>query len=316
MLKLSQLPDIFRGSLYDVLIENEPETDIELPKNIKVDLKFDNLGDILRTIDTCIYLGCDFPFAILDYAETNSDKILNEIQEFVAGETYPEYQIFVTTPEFQAVKIIVEIENYYITQFSQFDASFIKHDSVILIKYIESKCNTWYLRTNLVISICTNGAINILKYCSKYDWFIQHIKDVEFSCNMCAKASCRGNIKVLRYLREVLKAEWDETTLDYNLTDWISSTNTKEKTECFRYAIENGCPIGKYSMKKAIAMGRLEEIKMLFERGCILEQNYLYSCCAKGYFEVVQFLEKNGCIWEPEEAALYGLSAGFYNGVN
>ena len=309
MLSLSQLPFEFRGTLYDILTENEPDTETIIPKKLKIDLIFNNLGDILQTIDTCIYLGCDFPFPILDYVKDNAPQIQAEVTAFVSGEAYQEYNFFMTTQEFQAVKVFAEICNgkFYKNHHFWWQLQFIENDSVILMKYIKHIFNDANLWGQLVLTMCMNGSINLIKYYSEFDWFLRYIRDTEFACKMCAKASARGQLEVLRYLREVLHANWDETSLTDHFINWKTLSNAK-KTECFCYAIENGCPIDKYAMTKAIANGRLEEVKILFAHGCPIDKfDYIYSAYINGYVKLAHFLHENGCQWDTEEAALYGL---------
>lgn len=282
MYTLSTLPIEFRGELYNELIKNDSEHDVEFPMTLKVDLILENLTDILETVGTCAYLACDLPPAVFEFIEKRHYTLLLEIEKYKKGNPkYQEYQFFVTTPEFKAVEIYAIICMTYPVHSLRMRFA-VEKGSVMVVKYIERVEKIQY-NDSYIIHACQCGSLEILKYWENAEWYREIIANKQMQERMCAVAASGKHLRTLVYLRETLHFQWSITTMNACIS--------YDATTCLRYILENGCPMNIYCMRIAIAKGNLEIIKMLHVAGAELCDQHRLTAYQLGYDDVLRYLD-------------------------
>lgn len=304
MLTLTQLPIEFRGSLYFDLMQNDPTDDTVIPKILKTDQVYENLGDILRQIDTCCYLGCELPHALYAYLERecgslhslytyldeNYKSISREIERFNDGKIYKEYEFFKTTPEFRAVKIYAKYFHDVMRDrdSDKFPSRLVfttvaQNNSLLILKYLEETENLQYNAEDMkepLLDACRCGSNDILEYWSKMPWFAQIIGNTvgcpttySLSERMCSETVCSGHLSTLKFLRERLQLKWSVSTINAALLHsgiYVPQIIQHNRIQCVKYAVENGCPYDQNTFNNAIKKGELEIIKILHSAGGVV----------------------------------------------
>jgi hypothetical protein len=91
--------------------------------------------------------------------------------------------------------------------------------------------------------------------------------------------------------------DWRATTL-YAVVDQFAKGDRTAKTECFRYAVQNGCPTDHYIMSMLVYAGLFEEMKILREAGGSLnDPMYTLKACDLGRLDILQYLHEQGAPW-------------------
>jgi hypothetical protein len=90
---------------------------------------------------------------------------------------------------------------------------------------------------------------------TKYLKYLYNKYHIFENVRACAAAAQCGNLENLVYLHEICKCPWDEKTTLASFSD--------DTFECFKYAIENGCPISKDIKTDGHQLLNLKTIKCL-----------------------------------------------------
>ena len=117
--------------------------------------------------------------------------------------------------------------------------------------------------------------------------------------NICMHAA--DNIKCLSFLRG-RGYSWNENTPIHAIK--------KNNLECFRYAIDNGCPCGPRLKYHLIKRAGTEFLGHIFAKDKS-QWNTWASACAAGYgrLDNLKFLKENGCPWD-EKTPFYSYING------
>ena len=102
----------------------------------------------------------------------------------------------------------------------------------------------------------------------------------------CHIAAQRGNIRLLKYLREN-GCHWNEYT--------CSHAARNGHLEVLKWARQNGCPWSEYTCFQAAENGHLEVLKWARENGCPWNEYTCFGAAENGHLEVLKWARKNGC---------------------
>jgi REP element-mobilizing transposase RayT len=97
----------------------------------------------------------------------------------------------------------------------------------------------------------------------------------------CHDAAARGNLDVLKYLRETMNTPWDVATCA--AAAWIGNL------EILKWARENGCPWDKRTCDNAARNGHLELLKWARENGAPWDDETCASALKGKHFNVVKY---------------------------
>ena len=163
MQTIQSLPQHLRGELYnnfisdaftsDGFISDDFSSDIKISHPIKTDFIFNTHDDLIRIIDTCMFLAVDLPIELFQYIELHPDAILNSIDRYNANvlSGVIEESFFVTTEEYRALKLFAE--NILSNTINDDCMYAIKNGSVVLLDYFirleKNKAGTYYTPLNI-----------------------------------------------------------------------------------------------------------------------------------------------------------------------
>jgi hypothetical protein len=98
-----------------------------------------------------------------------------------------------------------------------------------------------------------------------------------------------SNLNLLKY-GHLNKCPWTKMTIDKIFT-------SNERPECFKYAIDNDCPLPPHICNIAARHGYLECLKYLHENGCPWKSQTCAIAAINGHLECLKYLHENGCPW-------------------
>lgn len=328
MLAISNFPDWMKGELYNnmnLICDGEGEGDCENPiieKQLKTDLTINNLTDILKIIDTCHYIGVELPFEVIDYAIENHTNLLEEIENMETDNKPTPYDYFLTTPEFTAVRLSLNFISYtsphidndilYEKYMKEFMKYAIMQNSLLLVRFLYKKYeNIFYNGTprdysmRMLIITAENGYVEIMKFWREQKWFCSLTSSVSRQEELIMYTLSFNEKQMLKYLRETLGFQWDNTTFNMALQ--------RSNMDCIRYLMEQKCPIPRTILRKAILYKySFESIRFLIEEVKVSLDDPMYTFLAveNGHLTLVKYLHEKNAPWHDEV-----VNMAFQNGL-
>lgn len=230
------------GEVVKYVLENGGIDELYRSKSLKYDLFFHNLLDILKCIDTCLFLGVEkLPREIYDFCRENP-LVIEKIDNF------PDYEHFIKTDEFQACRICATAANT-----SDLLCIAILENNMACIRYGIEDLHVGDIG-HFQLAIKENR-LPICKYIINHYPSLLNSLTVSsgFYYILAAKGSC--DISILSYLREELNIIWP-----YNI---LTIALNNRNIEFTKYAIRNGCQIEDSDINLAIRIGAIEIIQLL-----------------------------------------------------
>jgi hypothetical protein len=317
----------------------EDDTERVITGNIrplKLDLNVTCLGDVIQLLDTCMFFGVPFHYKIFEFVEASPDYCLREMTLFekrVRGEETPtinapthryfipnsvstEYAYMIDTEEYRALKLLATFKLTNNWSAGDFLEHIIQNGSLVLVEYYAPRYSDMYSIRILKWAV-EYGQIPIMAYLAR-----QPSAKKTFTKELCRHAARNNQLPMLRYLREILKLEWDEDTV----IDALHET----RLQVLRYALENGCPIPQYNnsgipfiMSMVLAMETVEALRMMAEIVKLPLDNPEYTLIAarNGHVDHLQYLHEKNAPWHPQaintaarykhvECVVFGVSVG------
>jgi len=272
MLTINQLPTHLHGEIYNHVIENFSEEETPIGRPIKTDFIFDTHDDILKMIDTCLFLAVDLPAEIFRHVALNN-VVLTQMREYEAAVKCGIIQqsFFVTTAEYYALKVLAEFETSIrlaiytpirFTLYTPYNLAIhaIENRSVELLQYVIKNMD---VDPSIIHSAVECGHIPSIAYLVQLPSIKNMlIKQTKYNHLTPAHKLCSEAIKlpVLKYLRETLRFPWDERVIENAICD--------NRYDCLKYALENGCPISlEIAFGMALRHSTTDAMRLLIEIG-------------------------------------------------
>jgi hypothetical protein len=273
---------------------------------LKTDLIIKNLFDVIQLIDTCMFFAVPLHWKIFDFVEGRPDNILREMIGFEKMLENPQkhisnvpmaYGFIVETEEYRALKLSATYRRTWSWSVQEFLEYAIKNGSLVLIEYYAPRfcvqCSVLPLKW-----AAEYGQIPIMAFLVRCPWVNVHSKyqydDQNMAQQLCSDAASKNQLPMLKYLRETLRFEWDQYTVQFSLSE--------DHLPILRYALENGCPIPDYAMGMVIGMKSTEALKMLVDiRQVPLDKpEYTLYAAQNGSIEHLRYLYDKKTPWHSQ----------------
>jgi hypothetical protein len=284
-IRLSQLPAWLEGEFSKDLRENigEDETaeDCLIFHPLKLDCVFNGLYDLLKMIDTYIYMQLPkFPREFYDFARCNGylKRVLFQL-EFGNGPLIHFFEL-TKTPEYAAIKIcIAHPEPYELLKAA------IKQNQMGIIRYLLEDVG-YHPEIELLLTTVRCGHIHILEYI--FSVFPEKQQLFKWGIEAPRIAVKKGNLTMLSYLKKI----------GLNMKDLLKVAMDNHKESCAVYLIKNGCKIYSSALETACIMNSLELVKLIVESGEIFEiassTLILNYAIRTGRLEIARYLYERG----------------------
>jgi len=121
--------------------------------------------------------------------------------------------------------------------------------------------------------------------------------------DFCWKVAETKKLELLKWIREVKKCEWDETT--------ISMAARQGNLEMVKYCVANECPMGEHACAYAAGNGSLECLKYLHEEvKAPLDWVTAFSAASNGHLHILEYLVEQNYDKFDEFACAYAAWSG------
>ena len=272
MTSLTKIPNWLKsGEISQYLSDNtnQTEEDFIIPKLLKLDLIFRNANDIIKCIDTSLYLGLDkLPREIYDFCQMN---------QIVSEDVNPQYQYFTQTEEFKACQICSMKGNILTNAILQ--------NNMACVRYCIEDLQMGYM-DHFRIAVKENH-VHICKYIIKQ--YPSWIKPIQMSCGFyfyLAEES-RCDMYMLSFLREEIGIVWP-----YNI---LTMAMNHRNIEFAKYAILHGCQTANFNADIAVNIGSLEILKLLAEKNVPMDSSFIFNLAVQfDHLEIAKFLYEKG----------------------